>query len=133
MHRAFRPRRGARRINDHRQIAVVEVDLGLELGLTLQQIVEVLQALCSGGAGEIDGNQLDAALLQRRAAIGLRMEIVVDQGEPYFGMIEDVIHIGGTEHGVDRHPDQAGAMNAEQRFDEFDRVVADGRNLLAGF
>ena len=24
-------------------------------------------------------------------------------------------------------------MNAEQRFDEFDRVVADGRNLLAGF
>src|SRR5882724_1326244 len=24
-------------------------------------------------------------------------------------------------------------MNAEQRFDEFDRVVADGRNLVAGF
>jgi hypothetical protein len=38
-----------------------------------------------------------------------------------------------SEHGVDRHPDQAGAMNAEQRFDEFDRVVADGRNLLSGF
>jgi hypothetical protein len=86
-----------------------------------------------GGAGEIDGNQLDAALLQCRAAIGLGMEIVVDQREPYFGMAEDVIHIGRTEHGVDRHPDQAGAMNAEQRFDEFDRIVADGRNLLAGF
>src|ERR1700723_1019103 len=47
-------------------------------------------------------------------------------------MIEDVVHIDRPEHGVDGHPDQAGAMNAEQRFDEFDRIVADGRNLLAG-
>ena len=109
------------------------VDLGLDLGLAFYQIVEILQALRGGRAGEIDRDQIDAALLQRGAAIRLRMQIVVDQRKAHFGMIEDVIHVGGAEHGVDRHPDQAGAMNAEQRFDEFDRVVADGRNLLAGF
>ena len=81
---------------------------------------------------EIDRDQIDAALFQRGAPIGLRMQIVVDQRETHFGMIEDVIHVGRAEHGIDRHPDQAGAMNAEQRFDELDRVVADGRNLLAG-
>ncbi len=132
MHRALRPRRGARGVDDHRQIAVVDLDLGLDVGLALYQIVEILQARRGGRAGEVDRDQLDAALLQRGAAVGLRMQIVVDQRETHLGMIEDVVHVGGAEHGVDGHPDQAGAMNAEQRFDEFDRVVADGRNLLAG-
>ena len=95
--------------------------------------LKFFQALRGGLAGEIDRDQVDAALLQRGAAIRLRMQIVVDQRKAHFGMIEDVIHVGGAEHGVDGHPDQAGAVNAEQRFDEFDRVVADGRDLLAGF
>src|SRR5882672_6075980 len=60
------------------------------------------------------------------------MQIVVDQCETRFRMIEDVIHIGGTKHGVDGYPDEACAVNAEQRFDEFNRVVANSRNLLAG-
>ena len=132
MHRALRARRGAGGIDDHRQIAVVDVDLGLDLGLALHQVVEILQALRGGGAGKIHRDQSDAALLQRGAAIRLRVQIVVDQRETHFGMIEDVIHVGGPEHGVDGHPDQPGAMNAEQRFDELDRVVADGRDLLAG-
>ena len=85
-----------------------------------------------GRAGQIDRDQVDAALLQRRAPVRLAVEIVVDQRETHLGMIEDVVHVGRPEHGVDGHPDQAGAMNAEQRFDEFDRIVADGRNLLAG-
>ena len=96
------------------------------------QIVEILQPRRGDVAGEIDRDQLHAALFQRGAAIGLRMQIVVDQREAHLGMVEDVVHVGGPEHGVDRHPDQAGAVNAEQRFDELDRVVADRRNLLAG-
>jgi len=60
------------------------------------------------------------------------MQIVVDQREPHFGMRKDIVHVRRTEHGVDRHPDQAGAVDAEQCFDEFDRVVADGRDLVAG-
>ena len=98
----------------------------------LMQIVELLQAVLGRLAGEIDRDQVDAALLQRRAAIRLGVQIVVDQREAHLGMVEDVVHVGRAEHGVDRHPDQAGAMNAEQRFDELDRVVADRRNLLAG-
>ena len=99
----------------------------------LQKVVEILQPRRGGVAGEIDRDQLHAALFQRRAPVGLRMQIVVDQREAHLGMVEDVVHVGRAEHGVDGHPDQAGAVNAEQRFDEFDRVVADGRNLLAGF
>ena len=132
MHRALRPRGGAGGVDDHREIAVVDLDLGLDLGLALDQFVEILQALRGGLAGKIDRDQVDAALLQRGAAIRLRMQIVVDQRKAHFGMVEDVIHVGGPEHGVDGHPDEAGAMNAEQRFDELDRVVADGRDLLAG-
>ncbi len=133
MHRALRARRGARRIDDHREISVVEIDLGLDVGLAFCQIVEIFEALGRGRASKIDRDEIDAELLQRRAPVGLRVQIVVDEGKTHFGMIEDKIHVGGAEHGVDRHPDQAGAVNAEQRFDEFDRVVADGRNLLAGF
>ena len=71
MHRALRPRRRAAGIDDHRQIAVVEVDLGLDLRLAFQQIVEILKARRGGRAGQIDRDQIDAALLQRRAPIGL--------------------------------------------------------------
>ena len=91
------------------------------------------EVLCGGLAGQVDRDQIDAALLQRCAPLRLRMQIVVDQRKSHFGMVEDVIHVGGAEHGVDRHPDEAGAVNAEQRFDEFDGVVVDGGDLLAGF
>ena len=84
-------------------------------------------------AGQIDRDHLHAALFQRGAPLALRMQIVVDQCKADLGMAEDVVHIRGPEHGIDRHPDQAGAMNAEQRLDELDRVVADRGNLLAGF
>ena len=126
MHRALRARRRAAGIDDHGQIAVVEIDIGLDLGLALQQIVEVLKARRCGRAGQIDRHQIDAPLLQRHAPIGLRIEIVVDQRKTHFRMIQDIIHIRRPEHGVDRHPDQAGAVDAEQRFDELDRIVADG-------
>ena len=80
------------------------LDLGLDLGLALDQIVEIFQVPCGGLAGEIDRDQIDAALLQRRAPIGLRMQIVVDQRKTHFGMIEDIVHVGWAEHGVDRAP-----------------------------
>ena len=85
-----------------------------------------------GRAGEIDRDQVDTALLQRCAPVWLRIKIVVDDRKIHLGMVKDVVHVGGAEHGVDGHPDEAGAVDAEQRFDEFDRVVADGRDLLAG-
>ena len=44
MHRALRPRGGAGRVDDHRQVAVVDLDLGLDLGLALYQLVEILEA-----------------------------------------------------------------------------------------
>ncbi len=93
MHRALRPRGGAAGVDDHRQIAVVEVDLGLDVGLALQQTVEILKTLCGGRSGQIDRDQIDAAPLKRRAPVCLRMQIVVDQGEAHFRMVEDVIHV----------------------------------------
>ena len=131
MHRPLRPRRRARRVDDHREIAVVDLDIRLDLGLALDEIVEILQSRRGDLAGEIDRDHLHAALFQRGATVGLRVQTVVDQRKAHLGVIEDVIHVGGAEHGVDGHPDQAGAVDAEQRFDELDGVVADGRYLLA--
>lgn len=74
-------------------------------------------------AGEIDRDQVDAPLLQRSAPVGLRMEIVVDQRKAHLGVAENVIHVGGTEHGVDRYPDEARAVDAEQRFDELTELL----------
>ncbi len=93
MHRAFRARRRARRIDDHRQIAVVEVDVRLDLGLALQQRVKLFQSRGSGRAGQIDRDQIDTKLVQRRAPVWLHIKIVVDQCEADFGMIEDIIHV----------------------------------------
>ena len=132
VHRAFRPRRGARSIDDHREIAVVDLDFRLDLGLALEQVVEAFETGGRGGAGEIDRDEVDAARLQRRAPVGLRMEIIVDQRETDLSMAEDVVHVGWSEHRVDRHPYEARTMDAEQGFDELDGVVADGRDLLAG-
>ena len=95
------------------------------------EIVEVLQSCLGDLAGKIDRDHLHAALFQRVAAIGLRMHDVVDQRKAHLGMIEDIAHVGRAEHGVDRHPHQACAVDAEQRFDELDGVVADRRDLLA--
>jgi len=83
-------------------------------------------------AGEIDRDHLHAALFQRGATVGLGVQHVVDDGEPHPGMVEDVVHVRRAEHGIARHPHQAGAVNAEQRFDEFDGIVADRRYLVAG-
>ena len=133
MHRALRPRRGARGVDDHREIAVVDLDLGFDIGLALEQIVEILQALSPATlpARSIAISSMPRfSSAARRSGCACRLSSI--SGEPYFGMVEDVVHVGRAEHGVDGHPDQAGAMNAEQRFDEFDRVVADGRDLLAG-
>lgn len=131
MHRALRPRRRARRVDDHREIAVVDLDLGLDVRMPLDEVVEAGKPRGPRRPGEIDGDQLDAALFQRRPPLRLRNQIVVDEREPHLGMAEDVVHVGGPEHGVDRHPDQAGTVDAEQRFDELDRVVADRRDCLA--
>ena len=131
MHRALGPRRRARSVDDHREIAVVELDLRLDLGLALDEIVEILQSRRRDLAGEIDRDHLHAALFQCGAAIGLRVQIVVDQRKTHLGVIEDIVHVGRAEHGVDGNPDQPRAVNAEQRFDELDGVVADRRYLLA--
>ena len=95
------------------RIAVVDLDLGLDLGSALYQIVEMFQARGSRRAGEIDRDQIDTAFCKRRAPVGLPIQIVVDECKIHFGMIEDVIHVCRAEHGVDGHPNQAGAMNAE--------------------
>ena len=96
VHRTLRARGGAAGVDDHRQIAVVEVDVGLDLGLAFEQVVEVSQTGGCGLAGQVDGNQVDAALLERGAAIRLGMQIVVDQREAHLGVIEDVIHVIGS-------------------------------------
>ncbi len=133
VHRALGARRRAASVDDHRQVAIVDGDVGLGLGLALKKRVEVRQAGGRRLSREVDGDEVEAAPGERRAAFGLHVEIVVDQGEAHAGVVEDVVHVGGGDEGVDRRPHQAGAVQAEQAFDHVDRVVADRRDLVAGF
>jgi len=47
----------------------VDLDLRLDLGAVLDQVVEVFETRGRRGAGKINRDQADAALLQRRAAL----------------------------------------------------------------
>jgi len=48
--------------------------------------------------------------LQRRASIcHARIRLSSISAKRTYGMIKDVIHISGAEHGVDGYPDKAGA------------------------
>jgi hypothetical protein len=65
MHRPLRARGRARGIDDHREIAIANLDLGLDVGLAMQQAVELRKTRRLGGAAEIDRDQIDAARLRR--------------------------------------------------------------------
>lgn len=83
MHRALGPRRRAGRVDDHREVAVVDLDLGLDVGLAFDQVGEIGEPRGGDLAGEIDRDHLHAALFQRGATVGLGVQHVVDDGEPH--------------------------------------------------
>ena len=133
MHRALGTRSGAAGVDDHGEIALVELDLGLDVGVPGDELREAAEPLRRRRSRQVDGDQIEAATRQRRPPVRLGVEAVVDHGETHFGMVENVVGVRRSKHGVDRNPDQPCAMDAEQRFDELHRVVADRRDLLAGF
>ncbi len=120
-HGALRPARGAAGVEEPGGIvrrAPHEVHAGVPE-----------HALPVGIARDHDPREARQILLQRRHGLG---EIGADEGETRAGMIEDVAELLAVQLGVDRHGEEPGMPDREERLEIFRPVGHGDGDALAG-
>ncbi|MDT4840581.1 hypothetical protein FQZ97_744090 [compost metagenome] len=133
MHHTLLPAGGAAGVHDERELVTVDGHVGQRGGALRDGLRHGGHAGRRRVAVEHAQQRRDARRVQQLAQLGARVQRGVDHEVPRLGVFEDVADGIDRERRVDRHPHEAGLLDADQRDHHLDRVVAQhGHALAAG-
>ena len=116
---------GAARVHDEQEVGAINGDFGQRVRHIAQRGIKGDGGqVCGDGTDRSDDDSADASVVDQRTQFGPRVELAIDDQRADLRVVQDVLDGVRRQPCVDRNPDQARLLDAQEGVHHLDRVGA---------